>query len=680
PQHTAVGAQEPPQTSAAGPVFTAPRQQPFVCTTTDFGLQPKIDASAPPGFEVRDAAGRTIGYSRDCTLDPFVTYWYRSVDGRWLELPADGTRPSDVATATTLDGRSVDFVVRQERGTINRFLYSLAMLAPANEDPAQPDTSLWNRRLVYYFHGGVGIGHSQGRYRAEAMDATLLAQGYAIAFSSGTSTATHHNTPLAAETATMTKARFVERYGMPLYTVGLGGSGGAIQQYFLAQNHPDLLDALVTVQSYPDMVTQTIHVGDCELLEHYMDVTDRGNARWWKARDRMRLVGYNADDNLPQLLDPLAPVKLAHGYSAPAGTTTCSRSWRGLTPLVMNPHFGRLHNEHLMQPPESIAQLHRTHYDDLRAIYGVDETGQPRTTWDNVGVQYGLLSLKQGLISPAEFIDLNFRVGGWKHPRDMVQEGSPLLGLLEERPISEIVAEALLHRSRFDPWSRRNMLLAAAPDLPAPRTAGDLAAMRAAYASGLVFDGELPLPTIDLRHYLDRELDMHDARQSFVVRERVLQRMGHSDHLAIWFTDARPGATRHEQWHDALAAIDAWLANMRRDPQRSIGANRPAVAADSCFDATGQLQYAGPDAWAGLLEPAPLGPCAARYPLHATPRIIAGAPTHGAMFKCALKPVIAAIADGTYAPWTPNVFEIARLQQAFPQGVCDYARPDLARP
>jgi hypothetical protein len=48
----------------------------------------------------------------------------------------------------------------------------------------------------------------------------------------------------------------------------------------IAQNQPGVLDALLPVQSYPDMVTQTIHVGDCELLEHYMDATDRANPKW----------------------------------------------------------------------------------------------------------------------------------------------------------------------------------------------------------------------------------------------------------------------------------------------------------------------------------------------------------------------------------------------------------------
>ena len=75
-------------------------------------------------------------------------------------LPA-GAAAADMATTTTLDGRTVDFVVRRERGTINRFIYSYAMLAPPG-DPADADTSLWNGRLVYTFDGGVAIGHSQG--------------------------------------------------------------------------------------------------------------------------------------------------------------------------------------------------------------------------------------------------------------------------------------------------------------------------------------------------------------------------------------------------------------------------------------------------------------------------------------------------------------------------------------
>ena len=41
----------------------------------------------------------------------------------------------------------------------------------------------------------------------------------------------------------MVKSRFVHRIRRSRdYTVGLGGSGGAIQQYVYGQNHPGLLD------------------------------------------------------------------------------------------------------------------------------------------------------------------------------------------------------------------------------------------------------------------------------------------------------------------------------------------------------------------------------------------------------------------------------------------------------
>ena len=50
---------------------------------------------------------------------------------------------------------------------------------------------------------------------------------------------------LGGETALMIKERFVERYGVPRYTVGIGGSGGAIQQYLYGQNHPGLLDGAI---------------------------------------------------------------------------------------------------------------------------------------------------------------------------------------------------------------------------------------------------------------------------------------------------------------------------------------------------------------------------------------------------------------------------------------------------
>lgn len=490
-----------------GPMFSGPQQHPFVCTTIQSAVArpPLVDTATPPGYPVADSSGNTIGYSRDCSINTFVAYFYRNTAGSLVALPPGGTRPADMGTTTLPDGRTVDFIIRREIGSINRFLYSIAMLAPLADNPAAPDTSLWNKRLLYWFQGGVAVGHSQGTVHGGSMNLDILGQGFAIVHSSGNNTGTHYNMTLAGETAMMTKERFIERYGVPHWTVGLGGSGGAIQQYLIAQNQPGVLDGLLPVQSYPDMVTQTIHVGDCELLEHYMDATDRNNAKWRTTKNRSWLVGFNAEEGFTRVNDPFIQLKAALGYSSAVGTTECVPAWRGLTPLAMNPLYGQAPNQQLYQPQSDIAAIRWTHYDDLRNVYGVDATGAARPTWDNVGVQYGLKSLRAGLITPAEFLHLNFNIGGWKHPSQMVQEGFPFFGTSASE-----VNKALTIPGYFDPWSLRNMNLGTG-GAPAPRTVGDPIAMSAAYTSGHVFSGKLDVPALDHRQYMERELDMHNS-------------------------------------------------------------------------------------------------------------------------------------------------------------------------
>ncbi|MCW5634234.1 MAG: hypothetical protein KIT17_12955 [Rubrivivax sp.] len=659
-----------------GPMFTGPQQQPFVCTTVQGGVarQPLPDSATPPGYRVTNAAGQVVGYSRHCSIDSFVTYLYRTTGNAWATLPA-GPRPSDMQVITLPDGRTVDFVVRREVGTINRFLYSFAMLAPAGENSAQPDLGLWNRKLLYWFQGGVAIGHSQGTVHSGSLNADILKLGFAIVHSSGNNTGTHYNMNLAGETAMMTKERFIERYGVPLYTVGLGGSGGAIQQYLIAQNHPGVLDGLLPVQSYPDMVTQTIHVGDCELLEHYMDATDRTNAKWRVTKNRSLLVGFNAEEGFARVNDALAPLKQALGYSTAPGSTECIPGWRGLTPLAMNPLYGQAPNQQFWDPITDILTIRWTHYDDLRNVYGVDATGAARVTWDNTGVQYGLASLKAMKITPAEFLHLNWHVGGWKHPSEMVQETFPFFGTGATE-----VQKALTIPGYFDPWSRKNMNLAPDAATPAPRSVGDPVAMRAAYATGHVFDGRLDVPALDHRQYMERELDMHNSHQSFAVRQRVLEKMGHSDNLVIWFTDTIPNTPKASQTFEALAVMDQWLMNLRANPALGVAGNKPPMAVDACYDRNGQLLSAGTGVWGGILDSGAPGSCTAAFPLYGTSRIVAGAPLKGGIYDCAKKSVAAAVADGTYAPWTPNAAEVAQLEQIFPQGVCDYSRPDQARP
>jgi hypothetical protein len=687
-----------------GPMFSGPQQQPFVCTTARATFdgrrllgQPLVDnqdsigipvaAEGPDGSYPSDGRGYPtadadiVGWSADCAADTRFGYVYRSTDGgfHWLDDPADP--PADVATTTTMDGETVPFVVRWERGTINRFLYSVAMLAPVGEaDPTAPDDSLWNRRLVFSFQGGVAIGHTQGTASSGAMlPADLLGQGYGVMWSSGNRTNTHYNLQVGGETALMVKEHAVETHGVPDYTVAVGGSGGAIQQYVYAQNHPGLIDAAIAQYSYSDMVTQTIHVGDCELLEHYFDVTDRANDRWKDPEVRQAIIGLNGTDFPQNLSDGeieqwngLYGLMGAFGYQvmdrdpaspAPA-LMECKPGWLGLTPLVLNPTFTDVDDiDKLAQGTDGVEW---THWGDTRNIYGVGDDGFVRVPWDNVGVQYGLQALVDGVIAPEEFLDLNAQVGSWKDTAEMVPEGFPFQGDLSPE--------------NFDPWSSRNMNLS--PDggsTPAPRREGDRDAMRAAYTSGMQFTGDIDIPVIDWRHYLEDELDMHHTHQSFASRQRMLNADGDAGNQVIWFTDARP-AVAFDQTPMAFEVIDEWMANIDAHPRRGVARNRPDRAVDSCFATDGSLIASGDGVWDGVLDQGPSGPCTERFPIYSSSRRQAGGPYEGGVWKCALQPVDTALEAGVYGDWQPDDAQRARLGEIFPDGVCDWTRPDVGRP
>ncbi|MDZ7676067.1 MAG: DUF6351 family protein [Acidimicrobiales bacterium] len=676
-----------------GPIFSGPQQQPFVCTTArasfagrrllgqpiadnQDGIGIPVAAEAPDGSYPSDDRGyptddaEILGWSKDCAAETKTGFLYKDTGGsfRWLDDPA--TLPADVAQTTTLDGQTVPYVVRWERGTINRFPYSIAMLVPAGPAAASDD-SLWNDRLVFSLQGGVAIGHTQGTLSSGAMlYEPVLGQGYAVVNSTGLRTNTHYNLQLGGETALMLKEHFIEQHGVPRYTVGVGGSGGAIQQYVYAQNHPGLLDAAIPQYSYPDMVTQTIDTGDCELLEHYFDVTDGDNPKWRDPEMRQAIQGLNASDHPKNLssgeVDQWNLLYFAYGLlglpvmdraadsPAPA-LTECRAAWFGLTPLVMNPTFTNVDDlDELAQGADGVEW---THWADLVNIYGTDDTGFARVPWDNVGVQYGLEALRSGLITPEEFLHLNANVGSWKDSNEMVTEGFPFVGDVD--------------LADFDPWSSRQMHLS--PDggtTPAPRRTGDPAAIDAAHQSGMVFSGDVDIPIIDWRHYLENELDMHHSHESFGARQRILDARGSADNHVVWFTDARP-AVAFDQTPMAFEVIDQWMANIEAHPERSVGANRPATAVDSCFATDGSLIASGEEVWNGILDEGPAGTCTEQFPVYSTSRMVAGGGWNDSVFACPLQPVVAAIDAGSYGPWEPTPDQIARLEEIFPTGVCD---------
>ena len=411
-------------------------------------------------------------------------------------------------------------------------------------------------------------------------------------FSSGTGTGLHYNLKVGGRTTVEAKALFVARHGAPTYTVGIGGSGGGIQQYVYGQNHPDLIDAAIPQYSYPDMTTQTIHIGDCELLEHYMDVTDAANPRWDDWDNRKLLEGLNSIE----------------GYTSDwqarmgaTGSSECIEGWRGATPLAMNPTFGLAAGEDTAvmaflpeilakisagQPayPDDFPDLGRllrthedpeqwvewTHWADAEEAYGENPaTGYANVPWDNVGVQYGLRAVADGQITPAEFLDLNARVGSWKESQEAVPESC---GLVEAMAGAEVVALGkLVGLCEGDDLDALQLPPDAVLHRPERARAASLGRRRRhprRLRVGLVFSGTMPreIPILDARHYLEDQLDMHNAHQSFGIRARMVRAQGDADNQLIWFLDARP---------ERDAAATAALFEDGLPPDGRVGAQHP---------------------------------------------------------------------------------------------------------
>jgi len=652
------------ETGPAQDNFNMPLQYPFYCgKNISTARQPQVDNQKGIGVPVykvkpdETLSKKVIGYSQNCLHPTRVEYYYNRKDTeRFFPLEEANQDINQIL----VNGKKVDFIVRLETGTINRFLYAMAALkGPAeniNNPTSNPDGSYWNKRLIYQFRGGVGIGKRQGNLKSkDVLERRFdeLRQGYAVVYSSGNQTSNHYNIRLAEDTARRVKKQFTSLYGSPEYTVGIGGSGGAIQQYLIAQNSDDILDAILPLYSYPDMVTQIIHILDCELLEYYMDIFDSKNTLWEEADAKQHVIGLHSNDSLEETGYYLsrAGAFMRGKFNTREGSTECIQSWRGLTPLVNNPRFYHHEGRYKKMVRE---KTNWTHWDDLKFFYGTDEHGFANPTWDNVGIQYGLEALREGFLSPQQFLHLNQHIGGWKSQKAQDEENFWALN-------------GSTSVSTFSPWGHHNMThFRISKSAIAPRTQGNEKAIQAIINSGHVFTGEVDVPIIDIRHYLEEELDMHHLLASFSTRVRM-QHAGRNIHnQPIWVS--------HQGFNPVtrgFAVIDQWMANIKKFPYRTLAENRPQEASDSCFDEKGATIAQGNNVWDGWWNKQRTGTCLKQYPAYKTSRIVAGGNIAGNLFKCNLMSVEEAIQQNIYNPIEMTAWQ-KQLEETFPEGVCDY--------
>lgn len=576
-----------------GPIFSGEQVQPWVCTTERNGLGAALDAQ--------------------CNAAPVTRWRYRNTAGAYADYDPENPA-TDVGTTTTDQGNTVPYIFRVETGAMNRGIYRYAIL----HDPAQPASPWerqpgWNGSVYYKFGASCGTSFSQGDPIESVEDNRALSQGYAVATASLSVLGSNCNTVTSAEALMMLKERIIEQYGPITHTRGKGGSGGSIGQTVVATGYPGLLQGLNVDLSFEDFWTTAVEVADCHLLLNYF--TRTSPHLWANVQQQAAVTGHLSigtcaiwEVSFVPLLDPTSGCGAGaendyHPVNNPRG---CRATVQDLQVNVL----GR-------RPPEL--------WSDAEKAAGYGFANWP---YDNTGRLYGLRALRAGDITPAQFLDLNEKIG-----------------------TLDIDKNFIAGRRKADPGSVETL-----------------------YRAGLIASGQTlkQVPIIDVRAAISNA-EFHTNFHSFAMRRRLVNAQGHHDNQSIWQlleVPNLPSVAGPEAFNEMSAWLRAIDADTRDIPiEDKIRENRPATAADACII----LDQKSND----------LGRCAL-FTYYADPLIASGGPESNDIIQCTLAPLpIVWPADGSYGPlpFTPTVGPLLgewdRLRALFPDGVCDYSRPGV---
>tara|TARA_B100000446_G_scaffold37383_1_gene32793 strand:- start:3104 stop:4516 length:1413 start_codon:yes stop_codon:yes gene_type:complete len=446
----------------------------------------------------------------------------------------------------------------------------------------------------------------------------LFEQGFAVMSSSLNVFGQNCNDLLASETHIMAKERFIETYGMPIYTIATGASGGSYQSHQTADNYPGVFDGIIVAASFPDVTSATIFtLADSRLLNYYFSQT---NPELFSPEQQRAVAGYGSWASIPSLARSAARLDPTYRLDAPAEEQGGEVS----IPELESQRYS-------FSNPNGVRT---TVYDHTINVYGtVPDTFIAQRPLDNSGVQYGLAALNEGVIAPQQFIALNRGIGGFDRDMNHVSER---------------------HRA-------------------------DAEAGKRAIESGRILYGGAGLattPVIDYRSYTDHAEngDIHMIVHQYSTRQRLLNANGHAkNHVmqvgGLWgFTEDQPDLA------ELFRQMDVWLIAIQTDESsieysEKVVNNKPASLVDACWDYSGEerIKYEQLQTFRGSSA------CNELYTAYPTPRHVAGAPLANNIVSCHLREL-----DPLDYSVTFSAEEYAELEQVFPEGVCDWSRGDAS--
>lgn len=346
-----------------GPVTAGPQIQPWTC------FSGALDAQ--------------------CNRAPTYTYSYKSTGGGPLQPYDPQNPPSDVATTTTDQGRTVPYIVRLETGEIDRDEYRIAVLY----DPSKPwapyaPQAGFNHKLVVFHGFSCDTGYAQAA-APDVMNETALSRGF-ITMSHALDNAGHNcNIATQAEALIMTKEHLIDTYGTVRYTIGSGCSGGSLVQQQVANAYPGFYQGITPACSFTDAWSSAMQYVDYQLLRRYYE-----NPGGWA----------------PGVVWDPTSIQAVEGHPSPVNSITFTSVIPSSgDPSRMCPGVAadKVYDENTN--PKGV----RCSFQDYMVnVFGRrPKDGFAQRPFDNVGIQYGLKGLMAGKVTPSQFADLNVKIG-----------------------------------------------------------------------------------------------------------------------------------------------------------------------------------------------------------------------------------------------------------------------------
>jgi hypothetical protein len=570
-----------------------------------------------------------------CDEAPTYSYEYKAAGTGKLE-PYNPEKPpaaSEIETVTTENGTKLPFILRVETGYQDRDQYKIAVLfQPGKAWEAWAPQPQFNHKLLITHGASCGIERQSatapsvtsdqvGLPGATATSSPTVALGLGFAvMSTALDNAGHNcNIETQAESLIMAKEHLIDHYGTLRFTIGTGCSGGSLVQQQVGNAYPGVYQGIMPQCSFQDAWSGASQIADYhQTLRYYENPAEWGTGIAWTPTQIGEVEGHPNTGNAvifnAVYWEELSnPIKTCPGVEASEAynPSTKPEGVRCTLADYMINVFG---------------QRVESSWGPVEKKLGHGFAGRPV---GNVGEQYGLKPLLEKTITPAQFVDLNTKLGG--------------VGIDNEHTSGRITA--------------------------------DKPALERAYRSGAVNETNnlKSMAIIDLRG--PDPGAFHDAFRSWSVRARLEREEGHfpKNHV-IWFGPAALiGSPTYTT--EGLRAMNRWLSAVEADKgkgtlEEKIANDRPLSVHDQCTpqEATEELVKEVEIPGVGKVCEAP--DVETRF---ATPRVVAGEAISTDNMECQLKP----LQRSDYGSIAFTEEQWNALQASFPTGVCDFSKPGV---